>query len=77
MTNTPAKFAIIGCGLIGQKRLAALPAGAVAMVCDLTFNRAEKLAPPMGRRRIGQSLPRSLSGITRRCRRGVRTAVDD
>ena len=44
MTNTLAKFAIIGCGLIGLKRLAALPAGAVSMVCDLTLNRAEKLA---------------------------------
>ena len=40
--STP-RFAIIGCGLIGRKRLAALPAGAFSAACDLDFGRAEQL----------------------------------
>lgn len=35
---------MIGCGLIGQKRLANLPAGTVAVACDLNLDRARKLA---------------------------------
>ena len=38
------KFAIIGCGLIGKKRAACLPKGALAVVCDLDRVRAESLA---------------------------------
>ncbi|MEO6786977.1 MAG: Gfo/Idh/MocA family oxidoreductase, partial [Chthoniobacteraceae bacterium] len=38
------KFAIIGCGLIGKKRAACLPKGALALVCDLDRPRAESLA---------------------------------
>ena len=38
------KFAIIGCGLIGKKRAACLPKGALAVVCDLDRARAESLA---------------------------------
>ena len=38
-------YAIIGCGLIGKKRLAALPAGSeLAVACDLQTARAEDLA---------------------------------
>lgn len=38
-------YAIIGCGLIGKKRLAALPAGAkLAVACDTQLARAEELA---------------------------------
>ena len=37
------RIAIIGCGLIGRKRLAALPAGAFAAACDLEIGRAEQL----------------------------------
>ena len=36
-------FAIIGCGLIGQKRLATLPSNSLRVVCDLDLARAEKL----------------------------------
>jgi predicted dehydrogenase len=37
-------YAIIGCGLIGKKRLAALPAGAkLAVACDTQLARAEEL----------------------------------
>ena len=37
------RIALIGCGLIGRKRLAALPAGAFAAACDLELGRAEQL----------------------------------
>ena len=37
------RIAIIGCGLIGRKRLAALPAGDFAAACDLEIGRAEQL----------------------------------
>ena len=43
-TQEHPKFAIIGCGLIGQKRMACLPPGTVTVACDLTLSRAEKLA---------------------------------
>lgn len=38
------KFAIIGCGLIGNKRAATLPAGVLAVACDADISRAEALA---------------------------------
>src|SRR5215204_3899182 len=38
------RVAIIGCGLIGQKRLNNLPRGSVTAVCDLQLERAKKLA---------------------------------
>ena len=37
------RIAIIGCGLIGRKRLAALPPGDFAAACDLELGRAEQL----------------------------------
>ena len=37
------RIALIGCGLIGRKRLAALPAGTFAAACDLELGRAEQL----------------------------------
>ncbi len=37
------RSAIIGCGLIGRKRLAALPPGSFAAACDLDLARAEQL----------------------------------
>jgi predicted dehydrogenase len=37
-------YAIIGCGLIGKKRLAGLPAGSkLAIACDTNLSRAEEL----------------------------------
>jgi predicted dehydrogenase len=36
--------ALIGCGLVGQKRLSLLPAGSVTVACDLQLARAQKLA---------------------------------
>ena len=38
------KVAMIGCGLIGQKRLNNLPPGSVTVACDLNLDRARKLA---------------------------------
>src|SRR5215471_730300 len=38
------RVALIGCGLIGQKRLNNLPAGTVTVACDLSLERAQKLA---------------------------------
>ncbi len=38
------RVALIGCGLIGQKRLNNLPPGSVAVACDLDLARAKKLA---------------------------------
>ncbi|MFM8364461.1 MAG: Gfo/Idh/MocA family oxidoreductase, partial [Verrucomicrobiota bacterium] len=38
------KFAIVGCGLIGNKRAAALPAGPLAVACDTDHAPAEALA---------------------------------
>src|ERR1035437_9786871 len=38
------KYAIVGCGLIGKKRLAGLPVGAkLAVACDTNLSRAEEL----------------------------------
>ena len=38
------RVAIIGCGLVGEKRLKLLAPGVVTLVCDLDLNRARKLA---------------------------------
>src|SRR3954464_5025081 len=38
------RVGLVGCGLVGQKRLNLLPAGAVRMACDLNVSRAEQLA---------------------------------
>jgi predicted dehydrogenase len=38
------RVALIGCGLVGQKRLNLLPPGSVTMACDLQLERARKLA---------------------------------
>ena len=46
MSTAPAspRVALIGCGLIGQKRLSHLPPGSVTVACDLQRDRAAKLA---------------------------------
>lgn len=41
-------FAIIGCGLIGQKRLATLPPNSLRVACDLQPQRAESMARTTG-----------------------------
>jgi predicted dehydrogenase len=42
------KFAIIGCGLIGRKRLAGIGGSALAVACDLDLSRAESLVRQAG-----------------------------
>lgn len=42
------RFAIVGCGLIGRKRLASLAPGQLAVACDLDLARAEALAKTAG-----------------------------
>ncbi|HYG23828.1 MAG TPA: Gfo/Idh/MocA family oxidoreductase [Verrucomicrobiae bacterium] len=42
--SCPVRVALIGCGLIGQKRLNNLPPGCVSVACDLNLERARKLA---------------------------------
>src|SRR5207247_1283748 len=42
--STTPRVALIGCGRVGQKRLALLPAGCVAVACDLQLARAQQLA---------------------------------
>jgi len=38
------RVALIGCGLIGQKRLNLLPPGSVTVACDTQIDRAKKIA---------------------------------
>ncbi len=45
---TSPRFAIVGCGLIGRKRLASLAPGQLAVACDLDLSRAEALARTAG-----------------------------
>jgi predicted dehydrogenase len=42
--NKSPRVAIIGCGLIGQKRLKHLPPGSVTVACDSNLDRAKALA---------------------------------
>ncbi|CEF48845.1 unnamed protein product [uncultured bacterium] len=45
---TSPRFAIIGCGLIGRKRLNSLRAGQLRVACDLDLSRAEALVTIAG-----------------------------
>jgi predicted dehydrogenase len=42
--NQAPRVALIGCGLIGQKRLEHLPSGRVTVACDLNLEKARRLA---------------------------------
>jgi predicted dehydrogenase len=42
--NPSIRVALIGCGLVGQKRLKNLPPGCVTVACDLDLARAKALA---------------------------------
>jgi predicted dehydrogenase len=46
--NGSTRFAIVGCGAIGKKRLHALPARSLVAACDLTRDRAVELAAAAG-----------------------------
>lgn len=42
--SQPIGFAVVGCGLIGQRRAAAVPPGSLRYACDLNRSRAEQVA---------------------------------
>lgn len=44
MVMTAPRVAIIGCGLVGEKRIRLLAPGQVTVTCDLNLDRAKKLA---------------------------------
>ena len=48
MDRTLPRFAIVGCGLIGRKRLGSLSAGQFTVACDLEISRAEELVAATG-----------------------------
>jgi predicted dehydrogenase len=48
LDKTDVRFAIVGCGLIGQKRFSALPHGSLTATCDLIPQRATDLARQAG-----------------------------
>ena len=54
--DTPVRFAIIGCGLIGKKRLATLRPGQFRLAFDLDRARAESLVKIAGCGVVGASL---------------------
>jgi predicted dehydrogenase len=61
MELKPVRFAIVGCGLIGGKRAAALPRGSLTAVCDVVPERAAALAAKVGSQCVATtSLPQLL-----------------
>jgi predicted dehydrogenase len=48
MDQTSPRFAIVGCGLIGRKRLGSLGPGQFSVACDLEISRAEGLVATAG-----------------------------
>jgi predicted dehydrogenase len=53
--TTPLRFAIVGCGLIGRKRLNGLPSNSLVAACDLILPRAGELASTAGQQCIATS----------------------
>jgi predicted dehydrogenase len=60
-TKTTPRVALIGCGLIGQKRLHNLPPGSVVVACDLDLERAKRLAAQSPGCRATASLNEAVS----------------
>jgi predicted dehydrogenase len=46
-------FAIVGCGLIGSRRAGTVAKGALRLVCDLDFEKAQALGKSCGARAVG------------------------
>jgi predicted dehydrogenase len=55
------RVALIGCGLVGQKRQLQLPPGTVAVTCDLDLSRAQRLAAQSPGCRATDSIQTALS----------------
>jgi predicted dehydrogenase len=60
MDRTLPRFAIVGCGLIGRKRLGSLGAGQFRVACDLEISRAEELVAMAGHGRATADLDDAL-----------------
>jgi predicted dehydrogenase len=60
MDRTLPRFAIVGCGLIGRKRLGSLGAGQLSVACDLEISRAEELVATAGHGRATADLDDAL-----------------
>jgi predicted dehydrogenase len=60
MDRTLPRFAIVGCGLIGRKRLGSLGAGQFRVACDLEIRRAEELVAMAGHGRATADLDDAL-----------------
>ncbi|MEK6705442.1 MAG: Gfo/Idh/MocA family oxidoreductase [Bdellovibrionota bacterium] len=60
-TENQLRYAIIGCGLIGKKRLNALPRGSVRVACDLNDTRARDLAQAAGLCRVVADAQKAVS----------------
>ena len=58
VVNDPVRFAIIGCGLIGKKRLASLRPGQFRFAFDLDRARAEDLVKVAGCGVVGDNFAR-------------------
>ena len=58
--SPPTRFAIVGCGLIGKKRLASLAPGQFQVAFDLDRARAEALVRTAGAGRVGASLEETV-----------------
>ena len=56
----PVRFAIVGCGLIGRKRLASLAPGQFMVAFDLDRSRAEALVKTAGAGRVSTSLEETV-----------------
>ena len=59
--EVPLSFAIIGCGLIGRKRLRSLRAGQLAVACDLDIRRAEAIVAASGSGRASTDFADALN----------------
>ena len=60
MNDLPG-VALIGCGLVGQKRLSSLPPGTVRVACDLDLERARRVASQSPRCRATDSVGDALA----------------
>src|SRR6059058_5441465 len=54
-------FAIIGCGLVGRKRLAGLGENKLAVACDVDLSRAEAMVNSAGSGRATRSVEDTLA----------------
>jgi predicted dehydrogenase len=57
----PTAFAIIGCGLVGRKRLASLRPGQLVVACDLDKGRAQALVDIAGSGKVIRKVEEAVS----------------